>query len=781
MPLDTPVLRRRRQGTIADPFNVYASNSFKPPLVADFSADTPFYSYADPVLGPELVTNGDFETGDFTGWSNSQDWTTGDGRASLISNLGSSQLTADYTAPALRKSLMTFDVVAHTSGRLTVRGNAGAFPILLGEINAVGSYSLILPAGTIPTFIRQAETFNGSIDNVSVKAIISFDGVVSDFETVLTPVTTSLATTTDIDGLRKWNAHNFLLHSENFTDATWVKNDTTVQGNVGLAPDGTTTADRVIPTAASAQHKVTQNLAVGGTFVGGVWAKAAGYDWILLQHSGGYAWFDVANGVVGTVVDVPGATITPADNGYYLCKLDPDVGVGSGGSVNIWVVNANGATTITGDGTSGVDMWGAQLNEASLGGMVDNPHAAAGFETYVKTTTAIKYLSRLNSYYWNGSAFVKGGLRLEYAAATNLTLLSNDFSTGVWLKVSVTQTPASAVGADGAASLTKIAIADTANIEHFLYPSASYTVTTNVSHCTSFDLRNEDQRYVSLRHYRGVDNWSVVVVDLQAGVVTDEQTGATSGTILLSALEDLGGGLYRLHFVSNEAGTLLFPLIQAVSGPTPTLSNTGSEAYVGVAGVSFYMGAVQTVVGALLPSYTPTNGSPSVRDAETIAVVGPKTPANPEAVSIAINGLMSYVDDSVGVVVDGETGAVVPVSWRASASDYIFLAMSTNAAATGDFFALQEVGGVSDFSTQATTLYTQGVNVAFNLASAHTLGRVQLAIDGVLQGENATPTALPDVYATDLRIGTTFNGFISKVRVWGIDIVDAGLSAAATP
>jgi hypothetical protein len=64
--------------------------------------------------------------------------------------------------------------------------------------------------------------------------------------------------------------------------------------------------------------------------------------------------------------------------------------------------------------------WGAHLYRSDLGGMVDNPDQSAGFETYVPTTSAARYLPRRGHHVWNGSAWVNEGLLHESEARTNL-------------------------------------------------------------------------------------------------------------------------------------------------------------------------------------------------------------------------------------------------------------------------------------------------------------------------------------------------------------------------
>lgn len=125
-----------------------------------FSAGTPQTT--------EYVTNGNFATGDLTGFTSGGGWSVAGGEASLNSNTGSHVLTPDAPGGLGDLRLLTFTITRVTAGRLDVRGNAPAYPVL-ATYTATGTYQLAVPAGTIPAFARTSETFNGAITNISIK------------------------------------------------------------------------------------------------------------------------------------------------------------------------------------------------------------------------------------------------------------------------------------------------------------------------------------------------------------------------------------------------------------------------------------------------------------------------------------------------------------------------------------------------------------------------------------------------------------------------------------
>ncbi len=163
-------------------------------------------------------------------------------------------------------------------------------------------------------------------------------------------------------------ATNLLLYSEDFSDATWTKTNSTITSNAIAAPNGTTTADKLVESATNTEHLVQQAITDSDVpYAFSVFAKKGERDWIVLRGVNAAtlnvrAWFDLTNGVVGTLQNGATAEIEDIGDGWYRCTLFL-TSFSSGFEFRIALATGDAVTSYLGDGTSGAYIWGAQLEK----------------------------------------------------------------------------------------------------------------------------------------------------------------------------------------------------------------------------------------------------------------------------------------------------------------------------------------------------------------------------------------------------------------------------------
>jgi hypothetical protein len=217
------------------------------------------------------------------------------------------------------------------------------------------------------------------------------------------------------DGVLQTAVTNLLLRSEEFDNASWTKTRTSVTANAIAAPNGTLTADKIVEDNSSSTHLVLQGSPIAGlAYVYSVYAKAAERSRLTFAGGGfgaqGFAaTFDLSSGTI-PVNTGNKATIVSVGDGWYRCI----VAFTPSNTVAFELYLDNGSTNnYTGDNTSGLYLWGAQLEQSSTVG------------EYIPTTSTINSAPRFDHNPTTGESL---GLLVE-EQRTNLLLNSATLST----------------------------------------------------------------------------------------------------------------------------------------------------------------------------------------------------------------------------------------------------------------------------------------------------------------------------------------------------------------
>ena len=282
---------------------------------------------------------------------------------------------------------------------------------------------------------------------------------------------------------------NLLLRSEEFDDpAAWTVGGLNITTNAGSAPNNTTSAEKVVPTITTTAFKeLKQDVSItsGTTYTFSQFVKADGYRYVQIVGNsavfGGFSInFDLQTGLEtrfdASTSTVVGKGITNFGNGWYRVHASVTAGSTALGRMTVNIISS--ATSArgeawSGDGTSGVLFWGAQL-EAS-------PYATSYIPTQGSTATRAADVSTSaatfgNSWYRQDEGTVFADSLVKYYPGTTqfvyqlgggsfLHSLRQPQGTGSTFRAVIGNTFSSAPGTGGNAvdgSVTKAAIAYTA-------------------------------------------------------------------------------------------------------------------------------------------------------------------------------------------------------------------------------------------------------------------------------------------------------------------------------
>jgi len=390
-----------------------------------------------PIYGSELVTNGDFATG--TGWTETGNITIAGGECRILSTGSFSGINQDILEIG-KRYLVTFDITTSVSGFIKIGSSNGGSQISASE-SAVGSYSFVFTAENTRISFARVGVCDISIDNVSVKDVIAngdFDVTRATTATrvneqgLIESMANNVPRIDYTDGgcpvlLTEPQSTNLITYSEDFSNASWVKERCTITSNNAPSPNGIIGADLLVPnTDSNTSHILDFVSSVTGTgngIVVSIFAKKKDYNWIAIRQGNGasglgLAFFDLDNGVVGNVTSAGySSTIEGFGNGWYKCNMIINQSaIFSDIRPQIYVVeNGTSRNIVSPDGIGGIYIWGAQAEAL--------PYATSYIPTNGSTVTRVKDVvnnagdvSTFNSeegvLFWEGSGFTDSAARL---------------------------------------------------------------------------------------------------------------------------------------------------------------------------------------------------------------------------------------------------------------------------------------------------------------------------------------------------------------------------------
>ena len=153
--------------------------------------------------------------------------------------------------------------------------------------------------------------------------------------------------------------YNLNTYSEDFDQ--WTKINVTVSSDQILAPDGTLSADKLIATSGASNKVIFQGI-TAGTYTASVFAKKGEFEGLFIGTGTVGAFFNLNTYAYRTHYTSPPTSyqIESYGNGWYRYSIT----FTESSNNNLYIgPNDNVSTTlaITGDGSKGIYIWGAQL------------------------------------------------------------------------------------------------------------------------------------------------------------------------------------------------------------------------------------------------------------------------------------------------------------------------------------------------------------------------------------------------------------------------------------
>jgi hypothetical protein len=170
------------------------------------------------------------------------------------------------------------------------------------------------------------------------------------------------------------SATNLVTYSEDFSNISYEKTRVAITTDDSISPDGNTSADKLSATATTGTHflKIDRTVTSGAAYTFSVFVKKGEYDWVnvMLQGTG---WtnstksinFNASTGEFGTVTFGVTHTSERLANGWYRLSIT-NTTVSTSVALRLYGAFDDNVLSYTGDGTSGVYIWGAQLETGSV-------------------------------------------------------------------------------------------------------------------------------------------------------------------------------------------------------------------------------------------------------------------------------------------------------------------------------------------------------------------------------------------------------------------------------
>ena len=543
------------------------------------------------------------------------------------------------------------------------------------------------------------------------------------------------------------SVRNLLGFSEAFDNAAWgtPTGASIVTGAQANPVNGLFNAQKLMENTSTGLHFIAQAATTAAApYTFSCYAKAAGRNFVFLYNPATNISLSVdlttgATGQASGTVAPTSSSAVSVGNGWYRVSMTLTTTAASNNFRVYLGQSLTGTGSYTGDGNSGVYIYGAMLsNSASLDPYVPTPGAAPSSTAY--------YGPRFD---YDPVTLLPRGLLIE-EQRVNLLTYSDDFGNAVWAKVNITVTTNVATAPDGTSTADLVTYTGLG-----FGPRQSASTSPSAKTYSYYVKSSGGSRYFQILTDGSVQSFANF--DIQT------QTTGTVGTSVSSAsVVSVGDGWYRLIMTATDASATS-PYVGLVSGLTAGWSTGATTG-------AFFIWGAQLEAGAFATSYIPTIASTVTRSADVATITG--------------SLFSQWYNQSAGAfVVEGDYAA--RINWRRFLTADDAAASGTNRIIINgdqDQQLLVTNGGVNQASLTAGT--APAANTVTEIASTYALDNFAAVRDG---GTVVTDTSgtIPTVNRLNIGLhpnGSEYlNGHIRSIRYVPVRAADFQLQALTAP
>ena len=509
---------------------------------------------------------------------------------------------------------------------------------------------------------------------------------------------------------------NLLGYSQNFENAAWAKSNSSIDVTPVMGPLGFLGAEKLVEDTATNTHLIQQTptYQADTIYTHSVYAKAGERSFLQIRTTSTSTFsasFDLVNGTYSQLAANTTASITSVGNGWFRCSITFTALASAASATRLGVMLNDTTQSYTGDGTSGIYIFGAQLSDsASLDPYSYNFGAAPASTAY--------YGPRFD---YDPVTLAPKGLLLE-EQRTNLMTWSDDFSNVVWNKLaSVTVTANTITSPDGTSNADTIESAGAAQV---IYQTATVTANTVYTASVYVKLGTMLVSEYKIAIYNATAG-AFIAIDITPTAVVSSSTWTRIDYTFTTPVGCLSVRFYPVRITATVKATV-------------------------------YLWGAQLEAGAFPTSYIPTTSAAATRAADNASMTG--------------TNFSSWYNQSEGTMVcssdSPQTTTTAAMNWYLT-NNTVDNVMINRKNLSNTISNAVVVGNVAQGDIASGT--TISANTVVRSAFSYKLNDLAISVNGASIGSDNLaniPTVEKLFLGSNASAGQVLNGHIQSIRYY---------------